>query len=327
MSRLKAYLAGFAVAACVLSFWLFRMGPAVEVRIPPGSTAREIAVLLVEQRVLATPWGFRLIGKLTRLDRELKPGNYQLREKMSSIEAFYRIYRGGLSFIRVTIPEGWRATQIAQRLGELRVCDGGAFLKLAADKKLEGYLFPTTYFLEAGMAPEKVADLMRAEFGRQTAPLWRNHPSLPMPIDRLLTLASIVEREARLQREKPLIARVYLNRLKINMPLEADPTVQYALGEWKKGLTLTDLKFVSPYNTYRNQGLPPGPICNPGVESIRAVLAPAESGAIFFVADNTGGHSFTTNIIDHLKAKFKAKAERRRKQREARKRASEAEEE
>ena len=321
MRKVQAGLFAFAALLCVLAFWLFRVGPAVEVEIPPGSNAHDIAVILTEQRVLSNPWGFRLLAKVSGLDRGLKPGTYKLRQSMSSPEALYRIYRGGLSFIRVTIPEGWRAAQIAARLEDLGVAPADPFLDVVGQRGLEGYLFPTTYFLEAKMPPEKVAELMRKEFDRQVNPLLREFPTLPMPLDRVVTLASIVEREARLSKEKPLIARVYLNRLEKRWPLEADPTVQFALGYWKKNLNLDDLKFSSPYNTYRNRGLPPGPICSPGLESLRAVLSPTASNAMYFVADNTGGHSFHATLEEHLQAKEKAKAERRRKKREARKKA------
>jgi len=163
----------------------------------------------------------------------------------------------------------------------------------------------------AGMAPEKVAEIMRQEFLLQAGPALQGklHPLLTP--EKAVILASIVEREAVLAEEKPLIARVYLNRLEKRWPLEADPTVQFAMGYWKKRLIYKDLEFPSDYNTYKHRGLPPGPICSPGLGSIMGVVQPAVSEAMYFVADNTGGHTFAKTFQEHQKAKDKMQAERR----------------
>jgi UPF0755 protein len=145
---------------------------------------------------------------------------------------------------------------------------------------------------------------MRQEFARRIeAEFVRTEPKPKMTLHQALTLASIVEREAVLKSEQPMVAAVYLNRMRLRMRLEADPTVQYGLGYWKKGLTTEDLRNPSEYNTYMHYGLPPGPICNPGLEAFRAALHPAVTEAIYFVADHEGGHVFSVTHDEHLKAK------------------------
>jgi UPF0755 protein len=310
MKRVQMLLALLAGVLIGLSLWVFQTGESVEVLIPPGSNATSVGYLLAKERVIKSPRLFKVLAKLSRLDRSLKPGTYPLRRRMSSLEALWRLQKGGYDFVRVTIPEGWRATQIAARLDVLGVTESDAFMDVVMEQGLEGYLYPTTYFLSLGMPPESVARVMKDEFERRIGPiLQRPMPPLLNP-HRVMTMASIVEREAVLPQERPLIARVYLNRLQKHWPLEADPTVQYALGYWKKNLRYRDLEVDSPYNTYRYPGIPPGPICSPSAHSVEAVLDPVESEAMYFVADNTGGHTFHRTFAEHVKSKNKAKAER-----------------
>ncbi|MCX5783560.1 MAG: endolytic transglycosylase MltG, partial [Elusimicrobia bacterium] len=176
---------------------------------------------------------------------------------------------------------------------------------------LEGYLFPSTYLFEANTAAKQVIETMTKEFDANIRPLFQN--GFPQGFDEkaVLTMASIIEREAVFSSERPIIAAVYYNRLKKKMALAADPTVQYALGHWKKNVTLNDLKIDSPYNTYLHRGLPPGPICSPGIESVKAALNPPKLDVLFFVADGNGRHIFNNNYDEHLKAKSMTDKERR----------------
>ncbi|MDE2237706.1 MAG: endolytic transglycosylase MltG, partial [Elusimicrobia bacterium] len=227
----------------------------------------------------------------------------------------------------IVIPEGFASWQIAERLGATGVCDAELFKTYVRANRLEGYLFPTTYFFDPNTPAEKVAQRMRAEFDRRVPPEYQAaQPKPRLTLPQAMTLAAIVEREAVLPQERPMIAAVYLNRMRIGMRLEADPTVQYSLGFWKKGLTLSDLKDDDPYNTYIHYGLPPGPICSFGLDSFRAVLRPAQTNAIYFVADSTGGHIFSATLEEHLKAKrsykrglraLKAKLKREQEERES----------
>jgi len=235
--------------------------------------------------------------------------------------------------IALTVPEGWRLEQIADGLRASGVMDGAAYRKIVetgdlsgldagapdrysflkerpAGATLEGYLFPDTYELLVDKAtPEALLQRQLDNFSEQVLPLYRKLTAGtidPMTLHQVLTLASIVERETGADDERPMIAGVYLNRLARNMQLEADPTVQYAMGFqpqtgqwWKSPVYLEEYsKVVSPYNTYLNAGLPPGPIANPGLKSIEAVLKPAEHDFLFFVAtaDGSGRHVFRAHL-------------------------------
>lgn len=314
--RLLATAAFFLVLA--VSVWLAFSGAAVEVRIPGGASARDVAELLREEGVLRVTTPFRILAKLSGLDRKLKPGTYQLRRNMASLEVILRLYRGGADFVRVTVPEGWRMEQIAERLEQSGVAPAQDFLRACRVRQWEGFLFPTTYHLKKDMPAESVARLMREEFDRQVLPVFRAS-GRSLDLDKVVTLASIIEREAVLDSEKPVIASVYFNRFARNMKLEADPTVQFALGRWKKGLTFKDLQIESPYNTYLHTGMPPAPICNPGLHSIQAVLYPEVTRYLYFMADYKGGHTFQTNYADFLKAKEAAKKELKRQKEELKK--------
>lgn len=308
-----------AALILLLSFWLFKAGPEVVVEIPQGAGASEVAEILKDNGVLRAAFLFKALASATRLDRNLKPGVYHLRQGISSPEILWRLYRGGKSqFIRFVVPEGWRATQMAERLEALEITSAREFLRYVKDRKLEGYLFPATYHLEKKMLAEQVAFIMHQEFQRKVLPHVRAS-NTGLKLEEIVALASIVEREAEKSEERPMIAAVYLNRLKKRRLLEADPTVQYSLGYWKKRLTYKDLKMVSRYNTYLFPGLPPGPICSPGLASIKAVLNPAPIKALYFVADNQGGHTFHLTYEEHLKAKRKAKEELRRMKQQSRK--------
>ena len=149
---------------------------------------------------------------------------------------------------------------------------------------------------------------MREEFDRQVLPVYRAS-GRSLDVDKVVTLASIIERETTMDRERPIIASVYYNRFARSMRLEADPTVQYALGHWKKGLTLKDLQVDSPYNTYMHRGMPPAPICSPGLASIKATLYPDRTNYLYFMADYRGGHTFQSTYDEFLKAKAAAKKE------------------
>ncbi|NLO91471.1 MAG: endolytic transglycosylase MltG, partial [Elusimicrobia bacterium] len=265
---------------------------------------KAVAAALKKAGVIKSTTYFRLVLKLSGKAKKLVPGRFALRQNMSSEEALWALlHSDGKYYIRVLIPEGWRMEQVAERLQAQGILQAQAFLDLARAKKLEGYLFPSTYLFERNTPPQKVADAMLREFDRNIRSELNSGLPENMTELQVLTVASIVEREAMNPVERPLIAAVYLNRFRKNMALEADPTVQYALGYWKDRLLLVDLKVDSPYNTYRYGGLPPGPICSPGLMAVKAVLNPASIDAIYFVADREGKHIFNVKFSDHLKAK------------------------
>ncbi len=308
-------LLAFAGLAAFYAAWSPRSGAPVPVVIPEGAGASQAARILAEAGVLEAPgslWIFRLEAKLRGLERTLKPGSYELRRGLSSWEALRRLSAGPRG-AKTVIPEGFRASQIAERLEALGVCRAKDFLAVAKGRRAEGRLFPTTYFFDSPSQPRTVVEKMMAEFNKEMLPLYAKAAPRPeLTLEQALTLASIVEREARRPSERPLIAAVYLNRLRVGMRLEADPTVQYALGFWKKRLSLEDLKVPSPYNTYVHAGLPPGPICSPGTASFDAALHPAVTKSLYFIADQRGGHIFTESHEEHVKIKARLKELSRR---------------
>ncbi|MDO8803665.1 MAG: endolytic transglycosylase MltG [Elusimicrobiota bacterium] len=304
MSKLRTLAVVFTLCLLALSLYFFWPGRPVKVAIPEGAGAGKAAAELKREGVIISATWFRIVVKVTGTGKRIMPGEYTLRERMSAEEALWRLTHSTyVSSIRVVIPEGWRMEQIAERLEANGVTPAAQFLELARAQKLEGYLFPSTYHLKKNMPPQEVINLLKSEFDRQMLPLFSK--GFPQGLDerKALIIASIVEREAVDDSERPLIAAVYINRFRRGMPLEADPTTQYALGYWKKALTYKDLKFKSPYNTYVIGGLPPGPICNPGYSSISAALSPANLDALYFVADRKGKHIFNSNFEDHKKAK------------------------
>lgn len=313
MSRQSlAALVGSVLLACVLA-WTLRPGAPVRVEIPEGLSARQTVELLGKKSVIHSVFFFRVFLKVTGFDRHLRPGAYTLREREWPTRVVRKLTLGLTDDVKVTIPEGFRATQIAERLDAAGVADAMEFEALAKSRKLEGKLFPSTYHFPQGYGAERAADKMLSEFMREIGTAYASaEPRPSLSLDQALTVASIVEREAVLKSERAVIAAVYLNRLKKRMPLQADPTVQYAVGQWKKGLTKADLALASPYNTYRRQGLPPGPICSPGLESFLAVLRPADTRALYFVADARGGHVFSETNEEHSEARRLYKRELRK---------------
>ena len=318
--RRPAWLAAVVFAAILAALaFSARTGEPVEVTIPPGLSAAETASLLQAKGVVRFAALFRAAAKLTRADRRLKPGTYRLRARLPVFWVLRILTAGQNNDVKVTIPEGFSAKQVAERLEAFGVAKAADFLALAQGAPpLEGYLFPTTYHLRPGSGAEAAAKRMTAEFDRQIRAEWDRTADKPkLTLHQAVTLASIVEREAVQGAEKPMIAAVYFNRLRRRMRLEADPTVQYAhgkdAGEWPR-LRHKHLAVDSPYNTYEHFGLPPGPICSPGLDALKAALHPAASDALYFVAEgDTGRHIFSRTYEEHAAAISLSNRNKRRK--------------
>lgn len=304
----KSFLiATAALFALILVYVLFLSGGnpkrPVKISVKKGYTAAETAAALKEKGVIFNALLFRALAKITMKEQKIMPGEYTFNEGTAPFRVLSVLVSTPYkSDVKVLIPEGWRAEEIAEKLEKEGVTGKKGFLKIVKERKLEGYLFPSTYFFRKNSEPARIADKMAEEFDRKIRPLFAEGFSPGLDEKKVLIIASVVEREAVIDSERPLISAVYLNRIKKGMPLEADPTVQYALGYWKKGLTHKDLRINSPYNTYIVKGLPPGPICNPGYASVHAVVNPAKVDALYFVADNTGKHVFNSKYSEHLKA-------------------------
>jgi UPF0755 protein len=308
--------------------------------VQPGSTARTIAENLQNAGLINDARLFEAYVRVNGLSGALQAGTYTLSPNMTPLEIAKTLQHAVAPSIDVTIPEGWRLEQTADRLSASGVLDGAEYRRLASDPTwrptddstapganaytflnarpaqatLEGYLYPDTYELQKEHATAE--DLLRRQldnFAKLAAPAYAeaaSDGSTQLSLHEVVTLASIVEREAVLDEERPIIAGVYLNRLAAGMKLEADPTVQYAMGYqaatdqwWKTPVSLDEYGQVdSPYNTYLHEGLPPGPIASPGIASIRAVLHPDKHEYLYFVAlpDGSGRHAFSRTYEEHL---------------------------
>ena len=325
MSRRVLAAAGAGLALALAGAWSLRPGEVTRVDIPEGLSARQTTELLGSQGIVHSAFAFRIMLKLTGYDRSLKPGSYSLRVRELPTITLRKLTLGQSDSVKVTIPEGFRAEQVAERLAAAGIVDAAQFMAIVEERRLEGRLFPSTYQFPSGYGAERTIAALLAEFERQIGAAYAAaSPKPALSLEETLILASIVEREAVLKQERPIIAAVYLNRLKKRMRLQADPTVQYVLGYWKKGMTRADLQMPSPYNTYYTRGLPPGPICSAGLESFKAVLAPARTEALYFVADTTGGHMFSETNEEHVEARRLYKRELRKIQEKLKKQSAAA---
>jgi UPF0755 protein len=283
----------------------------VRVLVPRGATLRVAAESLAKAGVVQNATAFRLYGMLRGSDRSIRAGTYVFKRGTSWGEVLDDL-RGGKGLEHaITIPEGWSLIQIVPQLARVlevpvdsvraAVRDTALLHRLdVPTPTLEGYLFPDTYVFPDGTTARTAVRVMVERFERVWQPEWNARvQALAMSRHDVMALASIVEKEARLPEERPVIAAVYLNRLKAGMLLQADPTVQYALGKHVARVLFKDLEVESPYNTYKHTGLPPGPIASPGKPSILAALNPASVPYTYFVAHPDGHHEFTTSFAAH----------------------------
>jgi UPF0755 protein len=305
-------------------------GAGVRVTIPPGASVRVAAESLARARVIRAPRLFRLYASATNRDRRLKPGTYLLVSGMSWDRVLDALVDGRGLVFTVTIPEGWqlstivpavaKATEVAPESLEAATRDSALLRELRIPTPtLEGYVFPATYTVAHGTTAREAVMTMVKEFERRWKPEWTDRLQvLGMSRHAVVTLASIIEKEARVDSERPIISAVYHNRLRKGMALQADPTVQYALGRHAERVLYRDLAVKSPYNTYLNPGLPPGPIASPGTASIEAALFPANVPYLYFVAHPDGHHEFRTTFREHTVAVQQMRAARRARERAAR---------
>ncbi len=296
-------------------------GALTRVTVPNGASMKVAADSLHRAGVIGSPRMFRVYAKVRGADRGIKAGTYELRSDASWGSVLDALRSGKGVVTTVTIPEGFtlRQTEVlmATKLGVPVDSVRGAVRDTALLRRLdvptgnlEGYLFPDTYHFSPGTTARAAVQAMVRRFEQRWKLAWGARlDTLRMSRHSLLTLASIVEREARLPQERPIIAAVYWNRLKKGMRLEADPTVQYALPEYQSRLLYRHLNVNSPYNTYRNPGLPPGPIGAPGAASIEASLYPANVPFLYFVAYPDGHHEFRVRLTDHQAAARLARRE------------------
>jgi len=294
----------------------YREGVPRTVEIPARTPAREVAARLQAEGIIPNQWLFLTLATLRGTTDVLKAGEYQFTADMGVLDVLGAMEEGRVILHRVTIPEGATTREIAALLHQEGLADRDRFLALVSDPgfasqvdpeatMLEGYLFPDTYYFTKGLREETIIEKMVARFFR-AFPIEEEIRARRLGMTRyeIVTLASIVEREAVTEEEKPIIAAVFHNRLKRKMLLQADPTVLYGRGKsLSPRITYADLRSSrNPYNTYVHPGLPPGPIANPGASALRAVLYPADVGYLYFVSKNNGTHYFSKSFAEHNRA-------------------------
>lgn len=298
-------------------------GKEQQVVIPKGISAKGISATLEKQGIIKNADVFYIYGKLTNKIPKIQAGNYMLSSSMTVPEIMDKLSSGKakIDTVRFTIPEGFELRQIADRLEADGLIDKDKFyasiekadfnyefVKAVPDRenKLEGYLFPDTYEVYKDSSEQVIIDRMLNRFNQVFTEEYRKRAEeLNMSVDDVIILASIIEREAKLDKERKIISAVFHNRLKKNMKLQSCATVQYLLKEQKEVLTFKDLEVKSPYNTYMYEGLPKGPIASPGAKSIEAALYPDDVDYLYFVANKDGSHVFTRTFQEHLNAQNK----------------------
>jgi len=293
----------------------------VAIIINHGDSVQKIALQLKEARVISNSNFFILLCKLFDWDREIHAGRYDFSDNYSIFRVLRKLTQGGATAINVVIPEGATLKQIAGILQKEINLDSSLFVQIASDKNLadslkipgktlEGYLFPNTYNFYWQQDIKSVIFRMLEEFRKTVFDSLKFVETPQLGLKKLVTLASLIEKESKRPDELPLISAVFYNRLKIDMPLQCDPTVSYGLG-LNRPVKPADLQVKHPYNTYIYYGLPPGPICNPGTLSLRAVLTPAPVSYLYFVAKRDGYHIFSNTLDEHNQAIYNMIKERK----------------
>jgi len=283
------------------------------VSIARGTTISAIASLLQSKRLIEDRRVFLVYVWRHKMASRLQAGDYRLNTAMSVAEIAKALQEGRFEF-KTTFPEGWTLAQTAEKLARVHLLPNAQeLLGLKEDPELlqlaktntgtiEGFLFPDTYFFERGMSARQIARRMIETFNSQARDALSS-PTLALghalTRDELVTLASMIEREARTTREMPLMSSVYYNRMKKDMRLQCDATVRYAMNEWSRDLLYKDLQFDSPYNTYRHKGLPPAPICNPSLQALSAAAHPHSSEYLFYVYKGNNEHVYTKTFKEH----------------------------
>ena len=288
------------------------VGPPVLFVVSEGAGLRRVAEDLERARLVRSARAFELLGRWRGAGGELRAGEYELRASEAPGEILEAIRSGRVKMWEVAIPEGLTAAEVAARVEAAGLAERAAFLAVVNDPAsptrlgvegpgLEGYLFPETYHLARGLPAEEVVGALVGQFRSVWEPLAPAAAARGLSMREAVTLASIVEKETAVAEERPLVAAVFHNRLRLGMRLETDPTVIYGIPDFDGNLTRAHLEDeANPYNTYRIAGLPPGPIASPGAAALRATLEPAQSDALFFVSRNDGSHVFSRTYDEHV---------------------------
>jgi UPF0755 protein len=313
--------AGLGIAAYQVIEWA--QEPAVSPRLHPPSkivtipdrvSFQQVAALLEREELIKSRLAFVWLGRYQSADRKIHAGEFELNPSMTPAEILARLSGGQVVLHPILIPEGLTIVQVADIFGQQGLVDRQELLRLMKDPAfiaslgihadtLEGYLYPDTYKFPKGVTPKQVITAMVEHLRQVYGPdLEARAQELKMTQHEVLTLASVIEKESGSNGEREDISAVFHNRLKKRIPLQSDPTVIYGLPNYDGNIHKKDLLSPSPYNTYRVSGLPPGPIANPGIQSIRATLYPSDSRALYFVSKNDGSHQFSATLAEHNEA-------------------------
>jgi UPF0755 protein len=327
MKLFKIYLILFAVVGAGLAYILtptfFFSGDDIDLPVYSKTSAREIVRELKDKGVIHFGEPFLVLAKLTRADRHLKAGLYQLNAQMSLWDVLTTLSQGKSELSALKVPEGYTAEQIAQALEKIGPGSGADFLKAAQNQETlkslgivgptaEGFLFPETYRVPLGAGSDELVQLMVHQFWNVVGPNFQSRcQELGLTPYRAVILASIVEKEAHNADERPIIAGILYNRLHQKMRLQVNATLNYVLETKHAWMTTNQLSTQSPYNTYMHRGLPPTPICNPGAASLKAVLEPANVSYLYYVSAGDGSSLFATTFEEHKKNVIQAMKIRR----------------
>lgn len=284
-----------------------------EISYPPGSGIRKLANELKAGGVIRSSWHFVLMTRLRGNAHRLKAGEYRFSDNMTPGMIMSKIVSGDVDYRKFTLPEGYSMYQAAELLEQKGYFSKDTFLEKCRDREIlshlglkensvEGYLFPATYNLLRGGSEEDLLKQMVEHFNKSYAAIQSAEGVLRLSRHEIVTLASIIEKEAVTAEERPIISSVFYNRLRIGMPLQSDPTAVYGIRAFTGKVSKADIERVSPYNTYLNKGLPPGPIGNPGREALQAAMNPTDTDYLYFVARQDGTHHFSRNLEEHNRA-------------------------
>ncbi len=288
-----------------------RVQESKEILVSDGDSLKVVSDLLGESGIIRNRVYFQALAKLTKNDQKIKPGLYALHTAMRPMDILDQMVGGKILQEEVTIREGLTSERIAKILDQKGIVPADAFLEAVEDPELldeleidaesfEGYLFPATYTFPRQSPPEKIIKQMVGEFKTRFTSEWQEQAdAIGMTRQEVVILASIINKEIAVDREAPLVSAVFHNRLKLGMRLQSDPTVIYGIKNFNGDLTRKDLMTYTPYNTYRIDGLPPGPIGNPGEASLRSAVFPAEVDYLYFVSKNNGTHQFSESLAEH----------------------------
>ncbi|GHT33015.1 aminodeoxychorismate lyase [Endomicrobiia bacterium] len=293
------------VAVCfaiLFSIPLFMSNDNVLINVQKGDSVLVVVSRLKENKLIYSKKLFLGLVKITKSENKLKAGAYNFSKKDGILKILKTLKCGSQNVLKFTIPEGSNIKQVAAIIAKTVGIDEAKFIRITTDKNLEGYLMPETYFAIPGMNEEQIIEMMRNEFDKKITPdMYGKAKEMNVEFKDIVIMASIIEKETNKPEEKPIISEVFYNRLKKKMMLQSCATVLYAIEVNKADVTIKDTKFQSPYNTYVHYGLPPGPITNPGIQSIKAALYPANTENLFFVAVGNGSHLFAKSFSGHKK--------------------------